>query len=186
MFLLKIQLLTTLSWRAFVFFIAGFNSTTHLLQTLTYELAMNQDVQQKLYEEIQNVSASLDGKSVTYEALHKMKYLDCVISESLRVYPPAIQIDRCCSKSIDLDLGNGKTLHIEKGEAIAVPIYNIHHDPEYFPEPETFNPTRFSDDNKSSIVAGSYIPFGIGPRVCIGRSDRRFSHICNKVVNEKY
>lgn len=152
-----------------MFFIAGFNTTTHLLQTLTYELAQNQQIQQELYEEIQEVLASLGCKSVTYEALHKMKYLDCVISEGLRKYPPAVQIDRCCSKSIDLDLGNGKTLHIEKGQALALPVYNIHHDPDYFPDPEKFDPTRFNDENKSSIIAGSYLPFGLGPRVCIVR-----------------
>lgn len=152
-----------------MFFIAGFNTTTHLLQTLTYELAKNQDVQQELYEEIQEVLASLGDEHVTYEALHKMKYLDCVISEGLRAYPPAVQIDRCCSKAIDLDLGNGKTLHIAKGQALAVPIYSIQHDPDYFPNPDKFDPTRFNDENKSSIVSGSYLPFGMGGRVCIGR-----------------
>ncbi|KAJ6629743.1 Cytochrome P450 9e2 [Pseudolycoriella hygida] len=154
--------------QTFIFFVAGFNTTSHLLQALTYELAQNQNIQQELYQEIEDVLASLDGKPVSYEALHKMKYLDCVISEGLRMYPPAVQSDRCCSKPIDLDLGNGKTIHIKKGEVIGLPIYNIHHDPEYFPNPEKFDPTRFNDDNKSSIIVGSYLPFGMGPRVCIG------------------
>lgn len=150
-------------------FLAGFHTTTHLLQTLTYELAKHQDFQQKLYEEIREVLASMDGKSVTYETLHKMKYMDCVISEGLRAYPPAVQIDRFCTKTIDLDLGNGKSICIEEGQAIAVPVYNVHHDPEYFPNPEKFDPARFSDENKSSIVAGSYLPFSLGPRACLGR-----------------
>ncbi|XP_037050616.1 probable cytochrome P450 9f2 [Bradysia coprophila] len=154
--------------QTFIFFVAGFNTTSHLLQTLTYELAKNQDIQQELFQEIQEVVSSLDGKPITYEALHKMKYLDCVISEGLRMYPPAVQSDRCCSKPIDLDLGNGKTLHVNKGEVIGLPIYNIQHDPDYFPNPETFDPTRFNDENKSSIVAGSYLPFGMGQRACIG------------------
>lgn len=155
--------------RTFVFFIAGFNTTSHLLQTLTYELAKNQDIQEELYQEVLEVLATLGGKPVTYEALHKMKYLDCVISEGLRMYPPAVQTDRSCSKPIDLDLGNGKTLHINKKEVITLPIYNIHHDSDYFPNPENFDPTRFNDENKSSIVAGSYLPFGMGQRACIGR-----------------
>lgn len=136
---------------------------------MTYELAKNQEIQQELYQEIEEVMASLQGKPVTYEALHKMKNLDCVISEGLRMYPPAVQSDRSCSKPIDLDLGNGKTLHINKGEVVGLPIYNIQHDPEYFPNPEKFDPTRFNDENKASIVVGSYLPFGMGPRVCIGR-----------------
>lgn len=80
------------------------------------------------------------------------------------MYPPAVQTDRSCSKPIDLDLGNGKTLRINKGEVVGLPIYNIHHDAEYFPYPEKFDPTRFNDENKASIVAGSYLPFGMGPR----------------------
>lgn len=93
------------------------------------------------------------------------------------MYPPAVQSDRCCSKPIDLDLGNGKTLHVNKGEVIGLPIYNIHHDAEYFPNPEKFDPTRFNDDNKSSIVAGSYLPFGMGQRACIGRLNLDFLFI---------
>ncbi|KAG4071424.1 hypothetical protein HA402_011578 [Bradysia odoriphaga] len=165
--------------QTFIFFIAGFHTTTHLLQTLTYELAKNQDVQQELYEEIQEVLTSMDGKPVTYETLHKMKYIDCVISEGLRAYPPAVQIDRFCNKPINLALDNGKSIHITKGQAVAVPVYNVHHDPDYFPNPEKFDPTRFNDENKSSIVVGSYIPFGLGPRACIGS---RFALMASKLL----
>ncbi|XP_037034914.1 probable cytochrome P450 9f2 isoform X2 [Bradysia coprophila] len=133
--------------QTFIFFLAGFHTTTHLLQTLTYELAKNQDVQQELYEEIQEVLTSVDG---------------------LRAYPPAVQIDRFCNKPINIALDNGKSIHITKGQAVAVPVYNVHHDPDYFPSPEKFDPTRFNDENKSSIVVGSYIPFGLGPRACLG------------------
>lgn len=155
------------------------------MQALTYELAKNKDVQQELYDEIHDVLASLNDRQVTYEAIHKMKYLDCVISEGLRAYPPAVQIDRCCSKSIDLALGNGKTIHIAKGQALTVPIYNIHHDPDYFPNPEKFDPTRFNDDNRSLIVAGSYLPFGMGPRVCIGRLVlKKFRSIFDLIIGD--
>ncbi|KAJ6643387.1 putative cytochrome P450 9f2 [Pseudolycoriella hygida] len=165
--------------QTFLLFIAGFHTTTHLLQTLTYELAKNQDVQQELYEEIQDVLVLMCGKPVTFEALHKMKFMDCVISEGLRVYPPAVQVDRFCNKPITLDLGNGKSLHITKGQPIAVPVYSIHHDPEHFPNPEKFDPNRFNDENKSSIVVGSYIPFGIGPRACMGS---RFALMKSKLI----
>ncbi len=100
------------------------------------------------------------------------------------MYPPAVQTDRCCSKPIDLDLGNGKTLRVEKGEVIALPIYNIQHDSEYFFNPEKFDPTRFNDENKSSIVVGSYLPFGMGPRVCIGRSVRSAFQCFGTLLNE--
>lgn len=152
-----------------IFFIAGFDTTSNLLQSITFNLAKNPDIQEELYREINEVSATLNGKQVTYEALHKMKFLDMVLSEGLRIQPPAPQIDRCCSKDYTMDLGNGKSVEIKKGEIIFLPYYLLHNDSKYFPNPEEFNPYRFSDENKDSIVTGSYLPFGLGPRACIGR-----------------
>lgn len=59
-------------------------------------------------------------------------------------------------------------MHIEVGTAILIPTYAIHHDPRYFPNPEIFDPERFSDQNKSNILPYAYQPFGVGPRMCIG------------------
>lgn len=154
--------------QGFIFFGAGFDTTSGLLQQVSFELAMNVECLQKLQQEIDSVSMDLDKKSISYEALHKMKYLDMVISETLRKWPPAPQIDRSCVKDYDIDIGKGKTVTIKKGQTIFLPIYHIHHDPNYFPDPEKFDPNRFNDENKDSIISGSYFPFGMGPRVCIG------------------
>jgi len=151
-----------------IFFIAGFDTTSNLLQSITFHLAKNPDIQEKLYQEINDVASALNGKQVTYEALHKMKYLDMVVSEGLRIQPPAPQIDRSCSKDYTMDLGNGKSVEFKKGDIIFLPYYLLHHDSEYFPNSEKFDPNRFSDENKDSIVTGSYLPFGMGPRACIG------------------
>lgn len=151
-----------------IFFIAGFDTTSNLLQSTTYYLAQNPKIQDELYREVSEVSAELNGKQVTYEALHKMKFLDMVVSEVLRIQPPAPQIDRQCSKDYTMDLGDGKTVEIKKDDVIFLPFYLLHHDSRYFPNPEEFNPYRFSDENKDSIVTGSYLPFGLGPRACIG------------------
>lgn len=59
-------------------------------------------------------------------------------------------------------------IYIRKGDMIVIPVAGIHYDSKYFPNPEKFDPDRFSDDNKSSIVPGSFLPFGVGPRNCIG------------------
>lgn len=139
------------------------------MQSITYNLAKNPDIQEELYREIHEVAATLNGKQVTYEALHRMKFLDMVVSEGLRIQPPAPQIDRSCSKDYTMDLGNGKSVEFKKDDVIFLPYYLLHHDAEYFPNPEHFNPYRFSDENKDSIVTGSYLPFGMGPRACIGR-----------------
>jgi cytochrome P450 family 9 len=151
-----------------IFFIAGFDTTKNLLQMTSYELAKNKNVQQELIEEVDEVLATLNGKPVTYEALHKMKFLDAVISESLRLWPPSPFTNRSCNKDYNLDLGNGEIVKIKSGEDIYIPIMSIHRDPKYFSDPLTFDPHRFGDDKKDSIIAGSYIPFGYGPRVCIG------------------
>lgn len=145
-----------------------FDTTSNLLQTITYELAKNPSVQQELHNEIDLAVKTLDGKTISYEALHKMKYLDMVVSETLRLWPPQAQTDRSCTKDYDLDLENGKRITIKKGQIIFLPIYHIHRDPRFFADPEKFDPRRFSDDNRDSITPGSYIPFGMGPRVCIG------------------
>jgi len=154
--------------QGWIFFFAGFDTTSNLLQALTFHLAKNPEVQEELYREISEVREALNGKPVTYEALLKMKFMDMIVSEGLRIQPPAPQIDRSCTKPYKMDLGNGKSVTIQKGDIILLPFYQLHHDPEYFPNPEKFDPYRFSDDKKDSIVAGSYLPFGLGPRACIG------------------
>ncbi|KAJ6648791.1 Cytochrome P450 9e2 [Pseudolycoriella hygida] len=154
--------------QGFIFFLGGFDTTSHLLQGITLELALNPEIQDELYQEIIAVNADLDDKPVSYDILHNMKFLDMVISEALRKHPPFVQMDRTCSKDYNLDLGNGKNVLIKKGELVVFPYYQLHRDAEYFPDPEKFDPYRFSDENKDSIVSGTYIPFGLGPRACIG------------------
>lgn len=154
--------------QCFIFFIAGFDSGSTVLATITYELALNQDVQEKLYNEILQMNNTLDGKRITYDTLSKLKYLDQVVSESLRKWTPLAITDRKCIKDYTYDDGELKFV-IEKGISVNIPINALHYDPKYFPEPHKFNPDRFSDENKGKIIPGTYIPFGIGPRNCIGK-----------------
>lgn len=160
---------TELIAQCFLFFIAGFDTTSTLLTFASYELATNPDVQQRLYEEIAEVNSSLGGKQISYDLLQKLKYLDQVISETLRKWPPAVLTDRLCVKDYTFE-EDGKKITIEKGHSFWIPIYAIHHDAAYYPQPEKFDPERFSDENKSAIIHGTYIPFGTGPRNCIGKS----------------
>lgn len=66
-----------------------------------------------------------------------------------------------------------KHLRIEKDVTVWVPVYSLHHDEKYFPNPDRFDPERFSDENKENIVPFTYLPFGAGPRNCIGAGDLR-------------
>lgn len=157
--------------QCFTFFLAGFDTSSSALTFAAYELVANQDVQQKLYEEIADVNKQLSGKEITYEVLQKMKYLDQVVSETLRKWPVAVQTDRTCVKDYVYDDGDKLKFKIEKGSTLNFSIYGLHFDPKYYPNPERFDPERFSDDNKHNITPGTYVPFGAGPRSCIGKND---------------
>lgn len=115
------------------------------------------------------MNENLHCKQVDYDVLQKMKYLDEVVSEVLRKWPPLVQPDRVCVKDYVFDDGNNLKFTIEKGSRLFITAYGIHHDAKYYADPEKFDPDRFSDENKGNIQPATYIPFGIGPRNCIGK-----------------
>lgn len=92
---------------------------------MAHELACNPDVQQKLYEEIATVEKQLDGKLVTYEMIKDLKYMEMVISETLRLWPPVFQTDRKVTKPYRLQ-GNGITVNLTANDSVWIPIYGIH------------------------------------------------------------
>lgn len=152
--------------QCFGFFIGSFDTSSTLLTFAAYELAVNPNVQQKLYEEIREMNRQISPQRLSYDAIQKMKYLDQVVSETLRKWPPLPQTDRVCIK--DYVINNGcSQLRIDKGGCVLIQIYCIHNDPKYFPDPDRFDPERFSDENKGNITPGTYLAFGSGPRNCI-------------------
>ncbi|KAI4456040.1 cytochrome p450 [Holotrichia oblita] len=150
--------------QVFGFFVAGFDTSAATLTFCLLELACNYDIQDKLREEIFDVLYEYNGE-ITYEALHEMKYMDQVINETLRKYPVVSMILRKCTQDYQVPFSNSV---IEKGTFTIISAMGLHRDPEYFPNPEKFDPDRFSDANLSKIRTGSYLPFGDGPRICIG------------------
>lgn len=153
--------------QCFIFFFAGFDSSSSAMMYTVYELALNPDVQERLYAECTDLSEKLNGGKLTYDEVQKMRYMDQVLSEAMRKRVSISQTDRVCTKAYDYDDGTNR-FRIEKGVNVWIPTYALHNDPQYFPEPEKFDPERFSDERKGEIVPGSYLPFGIGPRSCIG------------------
>jgi len=149
---------------AVLFMLAGYDTTQSLLIYCAYALALNQDVQDRLRTEVDFVLEENDGE-FSYDSVIKMVYLDMVINETLRVYPPAFGTERGCTKDYKIP---GTEFTLKKGGGILIPIYGLHHDPQYFPEPESFNPERFSPENKGKINQYTFLPFGQGPRNCIG------------------
>ncbi|XP_047994965.1 cytochrome P450 9e2-like [Leguminivora glycinivorella] len=156
--------------QAVLFFIAGFETVSTAMTFLLYELALNPDVQDRLAEEVREHGKKSGGK-FDYNSIQNMVYMDMVVSESLRLWPPAVATDRVCTKDYNLGRPNDKSTQdfiLKKGEGLNVPIVAIHRDPKYFKNPLKFDPERFSEENKHTIQPFTYMPFGLGPRNCIG------------------
>lgn len=150
------------------FFLAGFNGLSLSPSFLVHELVVNPDIQNRLFEEIQEAHRHLNGAQLTYDVLQDLKYLDQVLSESLRRWTLAVVTDRKVNKPYVLDSSDGTKVQLNVGDGIWFPLSAIHMDPKYYPNPEIFDPERFSDTNKGNIQSGTYFPFGVGPRNCIG------------------
>jgi cytochrome P450 len=88
-----------------------------------------------------------------------------VVSETLRKYPPVPILSRECTKTYKIP---GTNIILEKGILTVVPVLALHHDPKYYPDPERFDPERFSEEEKAKRHHYVYLPFGEGPRICIG------------------
>ncbi|XP_059488820.1 cytochrome P450 6k1-like [Neocloeon triangulifer] len=153
-----------LTAQAVGFFGDGFETSSTALGFAIFEIAYHQDVQDRVREEIEDVLEKHGGK-LCYEAIQEMPYLDRVISETLRMYPPAGAINRLCTQRYQIP---GSDLKIEVGTTVSVPVYALQHDPKYWPEPERFDPDRFTEENKKDRVPYTFLPFSEGPRICIG------------------
>ncbi|PNF20303.1 Cytochrome P450 6a2 [Cryptotermes secundus] len=155
---------TLLASQAFIFFLAGFETSSTTLSFCLHELALNPEVQERLREEIDSTLEKYEGK-ITYDAIHSMSYLDKVVDETLRKYPPLPSLFRAVTKPYVIP-GTSVRLHV--GMKVMIPVCGLHYDPQYFPEPEIFNPENFSDDSRARRPHNAYLPFGDGPRNCIG------------------
>ncbi|XP_049787510.1 cytochrome P450 6k1-like [Schistocerca cancellata] len=149
--------------QAFVFFLAGFETSSTTMSFALYELALNPDVQKRLQEEVDATLMKNNGQ-LTYEAIAEMPYLDKVVSETLRMYPPGAVLQRKTTRRYKIPAGP----ELEEGTIVFIPVYALHMDPKYFPEPERFNPEHFSEEKKATRHPYVYLPFGEGPRNCIG------------------
>ncbi|XP_075541818.1 cytochrome P450 3A41-like isoform X3 [Dermacentor variabilis] len=142
------------------FFIGGVEGVAMAVTTTAYYLALHPHFQDRVIAEI---DAALSEGGVTYEAMQQMAYLDACIKEALRLETPDSINMRLCTEETSV-----AGIRFEPGMCVDIPLAGIHHDAEYFPEPEKFNPERFLPENKESLRPFTYMAFGVGPRNCVG------------------
>lgn len=167
-----------LSAQAFVFFVAGSETNSTASTLCMYELAKNPSIQEKLREDIKN-TLQKHNNVISYESIMEMKYLDMVLNETLRKYPIAPDLLRMCRERYVLEVPGYDPLVIEPGTMLWLSILGIQTDPEYYPEPDKFDPERFSEKGKIGRHPQTYLPFGEGPRNCVGM---RFALLQSKVA----
>ncbi|XP_034830081.1 cytochrome P450 6B1-like [Maniola hyperantus] len=164
--------------QAFIFYVAGYETNATTMAYMMYELAMNPQIQEKLIAEVDEVLHRHNGK-ITYEIVGELTYMEKVLNETLRKYPVA-DIQRRAKANYNIP---GTKITIEKGTTIFVPTLGISYDEKYYPNPAKFDPERFSPKNESNRHPCAFIPFGVGPRYCIGMM---FARIQSRVFLMKF
>ncbi|KAI2474185.1 hypothetical protein C4B38_000256 [Diabrotica virgifera virgifera] len=156
-----LELETSIS-TAISFLLAGKDTMNTVIGFTLYEIAMNESTQTNLRKEIEENVNKFGG--ISYEGVHENKYLEMCIKETMRKYPPIPFLDRVPTSDYKFE---GTDLVVKKDMTVIIPFFALHRDENYFPNPELYNPERFENDMASEGLI--YIPFGAGPRICIGK-----------------
>ncbi|XP_042862277.1 probable cytochrome P450 6a13 isoform X2 [Penaeus japonicus] len=154
----------TMAAQAILFLLAGYDNTANTLSLALYLLAHHPEAQATLRRELAFAKLR-NGGELTHDHIMELPYLDAVVSETLRLYPAAPVIERICTKQYTI---GGTSVTLERGQPVIIPVWNVHRDPRHWTDPLTFKPERFVGRAKDSIIPYSYLPFGQGPRSCIG------------------
>jgi cytochrome P450 len=144
------------------FMLAGYETTANALTWLWWLLDLNPEARDRMLAEID----ALGDRPLGVEDLPQLRWTTACFQEGMRLMPPAWSIPRT---AITTDVIDG--YRITKGSTVIIPVHAIHHDARFWPEPETFDPTRFLDPERvKARHRSAYLPFGGGKRICIGTS----------------
>lgn len=167
--------------QAFVFFFAGFETTSSQICLVAHMMAIHPEMQERLQREIDEVLAKLGpNEKVTYAVINAMPYLDAVFNETLRRFAPAPFLDRVCAKEYKLPPAKPglEPYTVQAGDIIWIPVSGVHMDEKYYKDADKFDPDRFMD-KRVTINDTKFLGFGIGPRSCIGN---RFAMLETKTL----
>jgi cytochrome P450 len=146
---------------ALILFVAGQDDVTAALSWCWCLLAQHSAVEARFRAELETVLA---GRQPAYADVARLPFTEMIIKETLRMYPTTwTLVPRCPTQ--DVELGGYR---IPRGTWVFISPYATHHDPRYFPNPKQFDPDRFAPERQQAISQFAYIPFGGGPRICIG------------------
>ncbi|NWZ60456.1 CP4FN protein, partial [Haliaeetus albicilla] len=157
------------------FMFEGHDTTASGLAWLLYNLACHPHYQEQCRQEVRELLKGRDAEEIKWEDLSHLPFTTMCIKESLRLHPPVTAVSRRCTR--DIALHDGRV--IPKGIMCLMSIYGTHHNPDIWPEPQVYNPLRFSPENSKGRSPLAFIPFSAGPRNCIGQ---RFAMAELKVV----
>lgn len=151
------------------FFLDGNETSSATMSLALYELAKKPEIQARLREEL--LKATNEDGTMACDVLSELPFLEQVLSESLRLWPPVTFMSKVCTEPIELDLTANRKVRIERGTCAIISLWSLHRDQNYYEDPLTFNPDRFAPE-KGGIYPyrekGCYMPFGDGPRQCLG------------------
>ena len=150
---------------AMVMLVAGYDTTGMTLSFISYYLSNNLEVQEKLQEEIDQAFEDNDGKMPDYNTVQGLPYMDMCINETLRISSLLGSLFRAVAKPYTIP---GTKIHLKKDDLVQFSLSGIHYDERYYPNPRQFNPENFSNESKQSRTPYTFLPFGGGPRACIG------------------
>ena len=142
------------------FFGAGHETTTNALSWTWYLLCQHPEIYQQVQQEVDSV---LQGRTPTSNDLVHLPYCLQVFKEAMRLYPPVFVFLRRALREVEID-----GYHVPKGRVILLSPYTLHRREEYFPHPEQFDPERFRPEREKQLPRHAYLPFGAGPRICLG------------------
>ncbi|KAJ8947558.1 hypothetical protein NQ318_005038, partial [Aromia moschata] len=144
----------------------GHDTTAAASSFVLSVLGVHQDIQDNVFEELKEIFQDDLYRPVTFSDTLNMKYLERVILETLRLYPPVPLIGRIVNEDVQLVSGD---YIIPKGATVGIGTYVIHRNPKYYPNPEKFDPDNFLPERCQSRPHYAYIPFSAGPRSCVGK-----------------
>jgi len=139
---------------------AGHETTATALSWTWYLLCQHPERYQKVQQEVDSV---LQGRTPTYDDLARLPYCLQVFKEAMRLYPPAYAFSRRALRDVEID-----SYRVPKGRVVLIAPYTMHRREEYFPDSEKFDPERFTPEREKRLPRYAYLPFGAGPRICIG------------------